>query len=164
VINILDSADEMYGKIMSMHDQTILQYFELCTKVPMTEIAEMGRKMRFGANPKNYKAQLAFEIVKMYHGETAAKAAENRFNKVFIEKETPEDIRTEKISKGQYKLVDLMFQYQLATSKGEAGRLIAQGGVEVNDEVVNDRHTVLNIDSPKIIKVGKRRFLRLDVV
>jgi tyrosyl-tRNA synthetase len=162
VVNIADSADEMYGKVMSMHDQAILQYFELCTKVPMSEIKEMERKMRFGANPKNYKAQLALEIVKLYHGERAAKDAEKKFNKVFINKETPEDIRTETINRGQYKLVDLLFQYQLAVSKGEAGRLIAQGGVEINGEVVSDRHLVINIDSSKIIKVGKRRFLRLD--
>ncbi len=167
VINITDVSNEMFGKIMSMRDEMILKYFELCTQVPLAEINQLAEKLKSGANPRDLKAQLAREIVKLYHGEKTAEQAAKEFDKIFRERKAPEEIKTVKINLGGgKKLTDLMFEYQLAPSKGEAARLIDQKAVEINNEVILDRNYRVLFDKPeiKIIKVGKRGFLRLDII
>ena len=161
LVNIIDPPGEMYGKLMSMRDEMILQYFELCTQVTLREIKKIERALRGGANPRDWKAKLAFEIVKLYHGAEEAKRAEGEFNRVFREKELPEDVPEYKIKKKKYKLIDLLAESKLAPSKSRTRQLIEQGGVRINGQPVKDWRYEFLPKSGMIIKVGKRRFIKL---
>ncbi|MDO8654993.1 MAG: tyrosine--tRNA ligase, partial [bacterium] len=111
-VNIEDEPADMYGKLMSLNDNLIPQYFELCTDASPEILA-----------PRDLKAQLAREIVRMYHGEKKAQEAEQEFNQVFRNKELPSEIREVRIDESSMQLSDLLVQCQLASSKGEAKRL-----------------------------------------
>jgi len=164
VVNFADEPNEIYGKIMSMHDDLIVKYFELCTKLPMEEIIEIEQKMKKGANPRDYKAKLAFEIVKMYHGEKAAQEAEKEFNRVFKEKQIPSQIKSYKVAKkDSYKLIDLLVESKLVKSKSEARRLIEQRGVKVDGQIIDDWQKEIIVHQGMVIQVGSRRFIRLDI-
>ncbi|MEK7580537.1 MAG: tyrosine--tRNA ligase [Patescibacteria group bacterium] len=162
MIALSDSSQDMFGKVMSWSDDLIVNGFILCTRLPELEIKKFEQDLKSGVNPRDLKIKLAEEIVKIYYGEKLATVAKEKFNKIFSERLIPEDIKTEKVDRGSYKLVDIIFNYKLASSRGEARRLIEQGGVEVNQDIIKDWQAVVNIESSKIIKVGKRRFLKLD--
>ena len=99
VINILDSAEDMYGKIMSMKDELILHYFELATQFPLNKIADIKNDMKAKKlNPKDVKIILAKEIITIYHNKQAGEIAEKKFNRIFKEKKIPLDIPCLKIS------------------------------------------------------------------
>lgn len=151
-ININDSAEQMYGKIMSMHDNLIIQYFELCTLVPLEIIKEHEKALQLGKiNPMDLKKQLAFEIVKMYHSEKEAQQAQKEFERVFQQKKAPEKPTTYNLKKGTDKIVDLLVKTKLAKSRGEAKRLIKQGGVDVTE-----------VKNGLVIKAGKKRFVKIN--
>jgi len=162
MIALSDSSQEMFGKVMSWSDDLIVNGFILCTRLSASEIKKFEQDLKSGVNPRDLKIKLAEEIVKIYYGDKAADLAEENFNKIFSERLIPEDIKTEKINRGNYKLIDLIFNYKLAPSRGDARRLIEQGGVEINQSTIKDWQAIVNIESPQIIKVGKRRFLKLD--
>jgi len=161
LVNIIDPPGEMYGKLMSMRDEMILQYFELCTQVTLREIKKIEQALRGGVNPRDWKAKLAFEIVKLYHGAKEAKRAEGEFNRVFREKELPEDVPEYKIKKKKYKLIDLLAESKLAPSKSRTRQLIEQGGVSINGQPIKDWRYEFLPKGGMIIKVGKRRFVKL---
>lgn len=160
-IAILDSPKEKYGKIMSIPDNLIISYFKVYTKVPLEEIKEIESDLKKGANPRDYKARLAFEIVKIYHGEKEAKKAENEFNRVFREKKLPENIPSYRPQKKVYNLVDLLFESKLVKSKAEARRLIEQNAVKINGKVFNDWKKEIKAKQGIVIRVGKRRFIKI---
>ncbi|MCD6471165.1 tyrosine--tRNA ligase [bacterium] len=160
-IAILDSPKEKYGKIMSIPDNLIISYFKVYTKVPLEEIKEIESDLKKGANPRDYKARLAFEIVKIYHGEEEAKKAENEFNRVFREKKMPENIPSYRPQKKVYNLVDLLFESKLVKSKAEARRLIEQNAVKINGKVFNDWKKEIKVKQGIVIRVGKRRFIKI---
>ncbi len=162
MIALSGSPQEMFGKVMSWSDDLIVNGFILCTRLPESEIKKLEQDLKSGVNPRNLKIKLAGEIVKIYYGDKAANSAEENFNKIFREHLIPEDIKTEKINRGNHKLIDLIFDYRLVSSKAEARRLIEQGGVEINQNIIKDWQAIVNIELPQIIKAGKRRFLRLD--
>ncbi len=161
VINITDNTNEMFGKIMSMHDEMILKYFELCTNVPMKEILEMEKQMKTGANPRNFKARLAFEITKIYHGEKAAQKAWREFDRIFRDKKIPSKIRTRNLRSGTWNIIDLIVESKLAPSKSEARRLIQQGAVKINNAIEKDWQKEINIKGDLLIQVGKHRFAKI---
>lgn len=163
VINIVDPPNEMYGKIMSMHDEMILQYFELCTQIPMAEISKMKKQMDEGANPRDFKAKLAFEIVKIYHSEKSAVEAEKEFNRIFKEKGLPSEVKSYKLKVQSYKIIDLLVELKLAKSKSEARRLVEQRGVKIDGEIIKDWQKEIKISSGMVIQVGPRRFIQLDI-
>ncbi len=156
-VYLTDEPGDMYGKLMSINDNLILIYMECCTDISMKEIEEAKKAMATGGNPKNFKMQLAKEIVSMYHGKQAAAKAEKEFENVFKDKGLPDDIKEAKVKKGSL-LVDVMVEHGLASSKSEARRLIEQGGVKL------DEKTVSAIDAKAgngVLKVGKRKFLKI---
>ncbi|MDA2935758.1 tyrosine--tRNA ligase [Patescibacteria group bacterium AH-259-L05] len=161
IVTITDSSQEQYGKIMSMGDDLIEQYFELCTNVSLSDINKVVIAMGRGANPRDFKEKLAYEIVKLYHGENAAHQAQDEFNRVFRDKELPQDIPTYNVKKKKYLLIDLLCESGLTLSKGEARRLIKQGAVEVDKNVIDNWQYECEPKSGMIIKVGKRRFIKL---
>ncbi len=165
-VNLLDGPDEMYGKIMSLRDELIVPYFELCTTVPMTKIKELSGVAK--REPMGVKKQLAYEITKMYHSEREAAAAQREFEEVFQKGGIPKSPPTleikvgERIKIGEKTTVgDLLVRCKLTGSRSEAHRLINQGGVKVDGKKVKDYRAQVKIRDGMIVKVGKRRFTKI---
>jgi tyrosyl-tRNA synthetase len=160
-IYITDTANDMYGQLMSINDELIAQYYRVCTDVAEEAIEAAVKDIAAGANPRDTKASLAREIVRTYHGEDAALAAEDAFNRQFRDGKRPVDIPTAKLTKKKWDPPELLVGLELAASKSAARRLIEQGGVRLNDTPVGLEE--LTVKSGDIIQVGKRRFVKLTV-
>lgn len=154
-IGITDEPNEMYGKIMSLKDDLIPQYFKLCVE----KIEKKIRNKKL--NPRDAKAKLAKEIVALYHGKIAAEKAEREFNKIFRKKELPSEIPSVKIPAKKIDILDLLLKSKLAPSKSEARRLILQKAVKINDEVQTDWRKIVAHEKGTIIQVGKRKFAKI---
>ncbi len=161
VVTIIDEPQDMFGKIMSMSDDLILDYFELCTKVSIEGLAEIKNKLAGGQNPRDIKARLAREIVVMYHGKDAAEKAEKEFDNVFKNKNLPSDIPIFKTEKEKYPILDLLFDAKLTDSKSEAQRLVEGGGVEIEKQKIKDWKEEIKIKDGMIVRVGKRKFIKI---
>lgn len=162
VINITDDPDDMFGKIMSIKDELIGRYFYLCTDREIGEIREVGEKMKKGKlNPRDVKADLAREIVKMYHGEEKARAAESSFEQVFKKHELPEDIKEVSLPTGSVSIINILVLTGLASSKSDARRLVEGGGVRINQERVNGWKENIELKSGDVVQVGKRKFVQV---
>ncbi|MSR67425.1 tyrosine--tRNA ligase [Candidatus Peribacteria bacterium] len=157
-VYLTDSAEEMYGRLLSMPDALIPVYMECCTDLPMTEVKAAEKALKDGKeNPKNLKMRLAREIVTIYHSAEAAKTAEAAFENVFKNKGVPEDMPEYKAKKGE-SLIDALLGSGTVLSKSEARRLIEQGGVKVGDVVVK------SVDAKAetgVVRVGKRKFVKI---
>ena len=127
-INLTDVPNDMFGKVMSVPDNLITDYFVHCTRVPMTEIAKMAEDMVTGGNPRDAKVCLAKEIVRLYHGDVEAEKAERYFVETFSKGVVPEEVRTVSVVSGT-KLTDMLADQHLAESKADARRKTEQGGV-----------------------------------
>ncbi len=156
-IGVAEPPNEIYGKVMSITDNLILNYFELVTDVPDEELAEFKRNLDdSGFNPMLLKKRLAREIVTHLYDQKAASEAEEHFTRVFQEREVPEEI--EEGTESNVTLRDYLVINRLAKSRSEAKRLIEQGAVDVDGMKITD----LNWTFPKgtTIKVGKRGHIR----
>jgi len=152
------SANDMFGKVMSQADENIYQLFVDCTFVPMDEIKIIKSKLDKGdINPKDLKMDLAYEIVKIYHGEEKAKEAKNYFVATFSKKEMPDEMP--EIKPDTYDLISILIQSGLASSKSEARRVIDQGGVKINQEVVKDYNFTVPVGS--VVQRGKINFIKI---
>lgn len=160
-IGINESPDEMFGKIMSITDHLIIEYFELLTNTDPEEIENIKLSMEKGENPMKFKLRLAKEIVKRYHSEEDAIKAEENFIKVFSKKEIPEDIEIFEVNQEEINLIDFLKEKNLIQSKSEGRRLFEQGGIYINGERFNEPSFILKIDGEKIIKIGKRKFIKV---
>ncbi len=158
MIRLNDSADEMFGKVMSWPDELILSGFELVTDVAMDEIKSIEKEMKKGANPRDIKARLAREVVTGFYNEKDAQAASDRFDQQFKEGDKPEEIPEFKIKKDMT-IIDVLVGSGLAKSKSEARRLIDGKGVKVDDKVVEDYEH--KVDSNQVVQKGKRHFIKL---
>lgn len=148
-----DEPADMFGKVMSVKDELMATYFECCTDVPMPEVKKI-----LAGGPRDAKARLARAIVTLYHGADAAAKAEEAFNRVFKDKGVPEDMPEVTVKKGTA-LIDVLVSAKLVASKSEARRLIEQGGVKMNNKVVQSTDTVI---AEGIIQAGKRKFVRVS--
>ncbi len=159
-IGITDAPGEMFGKIMSVSDDLMWKYYELLTDLTT---AEIERLKTGGENPRSAKVNLAKTIIKDFHSATDAQNAEDEFNRRFVRKEMPDEIEESSIAAENYKLVDLLVQTNLVASKGEARRLIEQGGVKIDGEKVSNVQAEVEISADKdsVFQVGKRKFLRV---
>lgn len=153
-IALNDTPSDMFGKIMSISDGLMHKYFELLTDFNMDEIKKM--------HPKQAKEKLAVHITALYHNVDMAKAALEEFNRIFANKELPSDMESVSIGGGAKKVVDLLMEAGLATSKKEARRLIEQGGVKINGEKVAEDKLV-TLETEAVVQVGKRRFKKIIV-
>lgn len=157
-----ENHTEMFGKVMSWTDGAIINALELCTQVDMNEILEMKKKMTNNeVNPKDLKMRLAYEIVKIFHGEELAKLAQENFVNTFQKKETPIEMPEFSFSGKTMNIVDLLLALKLVDSKTDARRLIDQGGIKINEEVVNDAKKDYELSSGTIIQRGKRQFAKI---
>ncbi|MGB9622154.1 MAG: tyrosine--tRNA ligase, partial [Brevinematia bacterium] len=160
-IGITDKPFDMFGKIMSIPDDLIFKYFELLTDVPESEIDKYKKEIENGANPRDIKAVLGKKIVSFFYGEEEAIKASEEFDKVFKQKEIPDDIEERKLPVGKYNLVELIVKLNLLPSKSEVRRMIQSGGLYINGERIRDINYELNFEKETIIKIGKRKFLKL---
>lgn len=160
IITIIDEPNDMFGKIMSMKDELIGEYLELATRLNAEETA----KIKYLPNPRDQKVILAKEIVKMYHGEKAAEAAEKEFDKVFRNKEMPSEIEIFETDRKTYPILDLLCDSGLAESKSEAKRLLEGGAVEISQKRIEKWREEVNIGNEMVIKVGKRKFVKIKLI
>ncbi len=160
-IAITDAPVDMYGKVMSIPDNLIAPYYELCTEVPLEAIDGLVRSLGEGANPRDSKASLAREMVRMYHGEPAALKAEASWNATFRDKSgpSPDQVQEHAVGARDVTVLQVLTETGAVTSNSEARRLIEQGGVRVNDSVVIGED--LKIVVSDSVQVGKRRFFKI---
>ena len=159
-IAVFDSPKDKYGKVMSIPDDSIINYFAYATKLKPEEIEEISKQLKSGkVNPKIIKQRLAREIVALYHGEEKAEKAEAEFNLIFSKKEIPDEMPEFSLKNGKMRIVRILTESGLCKSNGEAKRLMKQNAVSIDNKRINDIEAELS--QPAIIKVGKRRFLRV---
>ncbi len=157
-------AVDMYGGIMSFPDEVIVMGFELLTQIPLQSIKVMKKELKDGkTKPMNLKKQLAFEIVKMLHGEKNAKNAEKEFETVFQKGELPSEIPSspKAVKPGNYPASKLSYISGVTIGTAEAKRLINQGAVEYEGEIIRDPQRRLTVKGNEILKVGKRKIFRI---
>lgn len=159
VINITENPKEMFGKIMSMKDEQIKEYFELCTDLPLLEIKKITSQVK---NPKDQKMILAKEIVKVYHSPKAADRAQKEFERVFSKKETPTKMPVFQAKKERYPILDLLTETGLASSKAQARRLVLGKAVEIDNQLKNNWQEIIALKNGSVLKVGKRRFVKIN--
>jgi tyrosyl-tRNA synthetase len=166
-VGLTDPPDEMYGKLMSIPDQLMTKYLRLVTDVPRGEVEQMERGLGEGAvHPKTVKMRLAREIVTMYHSLEAAEAAEARFDRVFSQRDLPDDmpevrLPADDLRDGRIWVVRLLSLCGFAPSNSEARRLVAQGAVRINGRRVDDPEAAVLVEDGATLQVGKRRFARI---
>lgn len=163
-IGIDEPAQEMYGKTLSIPDTLIFDYFTLTTAVPGDQLAQIKEQLENQqVNPRNLKRRLARELVTLYHSSEAAASAEKEFDRIFVNKDMPAEISEVAlpIPNGGINIVRLLTETNLASSNNIARRLIEQGGVSVDGKRISDQFQIIALDTPIVLKVGKRRFLRV---
>ena len=161
-IGITETSTNMYGKILSIPDTLILRYFELTTNLSKGEIETIRQHLEDESkNPRDLKRQLAREVVTLYHSKEAAIKAEEEFDRIFIEKDIPENLERFKTTSSPINIVQLLFESGLVISKRDGRRLVEQGAVKVDGEKITDITIELDIRNEIILKVGKRRFLKV---
>lgn len=166
-IGVDEPPSQMYGKTMSISDDVMLTYYELATTLSQTEVEDIRDSLASGRlHPRDAKRRLAREIVALYHGPDAAKAAEEEFDAVFRKGELPEEIPEVTISHDE--LVDgrmwcprLLVRAGLVDSTSEARRLIEQGAVRINSERVADPQAEVAVGPDMVVRVGRRRFAKI---
>jgi tyrosyl-tRNA synthetase len=160
-IAVFDPPNDKFGKVMSIPDNLILNYFNYATKLDPDEIEAIGKELKNGVNPMIFKKKLAREIVKLYHGEEAALEAQAAFEKVFSKKELPDDMPIYETKEDKVKFIKLLVDNQLCASNSEAKRMIMQNAVTVDGNKWTDMEGDLEIKDGTVIKVGKRKFLQI---
>ena len=162
-ISITEEPNSMFGKIMSISDEMIFYYFKLLTDISEDDLRKIESELKNPSkNPRDIKVELAKNIITTYHNKRFAEEAEEEFNKIFRDKKKPTDIKRYKIQDTRYKLVDLLTEIKLASSKGEARRLVQQGGVRIDDIVQKDFEKEIEIKNGMVVQVGKRRFVKIN--
>ncbi len=161
-IGISDEPQQIYGKTLSIPDTLIYDYMLLATTMPATELAEVRQQFDKGtANPRDLKRRLARELVALYHSPAAATAAEEEFDRIFVKKDLPDEIPESRCAGTSAVIVQILTDTGMASSKGEARRLIEQGGVSVDGQRIADPAAVIDFSKGVIVKVGKRKFTRV---
>ena len=161
-IGISDSANDMYGKTLSIPDNIMLSWFTLAVDVDKNYLDEVSQKLEDGSiNPMGLKRELAKKIVTLYHDGNKAIEAENHFNKVTVSKGVPDDIDDYQLKEDDL-LVNIIADSGLLNSKSEARRMIKQSAVKIDGETVTDIHHKIKTSDSFILKVGKRKFLKVS--
>lgn len=161
-IYIDEPPKSMFGGLMALPDAQILPYFELCTDAPSAELLEIRDWLRAGDSAPSLKKRLASEIVRLYHGGTAAQRALVAFEREEQRRERPDGIAEVVVPTDQpFTLPDLLFFLDLAASKADARRKASEGAVRIDQEVVTDCATILALRDGMLVQVGRRRYARV---
>ncbi|MCX6639315.1 MAG: tyrosine--tRNA ligase [bacterium] len=165
-VGICDFPDDMYGKIMSIPDRLIVDYFTLATDLPVDGISVILNDIKSGQiNPMQHKQRLAREVVQLYHSAEAAQSAEHHFVTRFRDHSVPDNIPEITVTPtpitGLIAVLDLMLQSGAVTSRGEGRRMIEAGAVWVDERHISDFRQEILLSSSIILKVGKRKICRI---
>ena len=160
-ISLTDSANDMFGKLMSIPDTLIPKYYDLLTDITPDDLKSIEEQLESGnVNPRNIKLQLAHTITEEYHGKENADKAQEEFINVVSNKGIPQDIETVKIENGA-NILDVLQQLNFIQSRGEGKRLIQGGGVKIDGEKISDMNYAVNIEEEVVLQAGKRKYARL---
>lgn len=160
-ISLTDSANDMFGKVMSIPDNLIVKYYELLTDVENSEVKRVYDALANGTeNPRNLKLELAHVITEQYHGKEMADKAQEAFINVVSNKGLPEDVPEHKLTEAK-NILDLLLELNFVQSKGEAKRLIQGGGVKINGEKISDMTLMVEGSDDTILQAGKRKYAKL---
>lgn len=161
-IGVNEEPYEMFGKTMSITDELITRYFELVTRVPMSQINQMSAEMKKGTlNPRDAKMMLAREIITTYHSASEALEAEERFKLVFSRKDIPDDIPEIITSEAEVWLPRFLTDHGMVESTSDARRMIKQGAVKLNGEKLGEEQ--IQLADGQVIQVGKRKFAKIKI-
>jgi tyrosyl-tRNA synthetase len=166
-VGITEAPQEMFGKLMSISDELMWSYYELLTDFPWPVIVRLKEEVRIGTlHPMDAKMQLAHAIIAGFHGENAAKKAAEEFQRVFRDRQAPEEAPEKRVPRGEAKrLTLLLVEVGMAESRSEAERLIKQRAVEIDSERVTDVKHEVDLSQPRefLLRAGKKKFLRIIV-
>jgi tyrosyl-tRNA synthetase len=166
-VGITEAPGEMFGKMMSIPDELMWSYYELVTDRTPGEIAAIKKEVSSGQmHPMDLKMRLAQEVIAGFHGGEAAAKAGEEFQRVFRDRQAPEDAPVQKLPRGPAKkLTALLVELNLIASKSEAERLIKQGGVEIDGARVDEFRKDIDFSKPRefLLRAGKKKFLRIVV-
>jgi tyrosyl-tRNA synthetase len=163
-IGINEPPQEIFGKVMSITDDLMWRYYELCTDLSVPEIAALRESANAGeCNPRDIKVRLAKHIVADFYSDAEARKAEDEFNAMFRNKQAPDVVEERTLTAGTWKLPKLLVELAMVSSMAEARRMIEQGGVYVEGErrTQSDFEVDLSGDRKFLVQVGKRRFVRV---
>ena len=163
-IGINEDANTMYGKVLSIPDKLITDYFALCTNVANSELEKIRKSLQYAStNPRDVKRRLAREIISIYHSPEASHQAEKEFDRIFINKENPTDIEEFhwKEKGSRVWIIKLLTTIGFAKTNGEARRLIQGGGITIDGKKITDPDVEIEIRNGMIVKAGKLRFVKL---
>ncbi len=165
-VGIAESADEMFGKLMSISDELMWRYFELLSFRPVEEINSWQNECRQGANPRDYKVKLAQEIIARFHDQQAAERALESFEARFKRGAMPDDIEEKQlqaVDNGGYVLANLLKDAGLTASTTASRNMVKQGAVKIDGEKVVDSQQKMPVGSEHIYQVGKRKFAKVNI-
>jgi tyrosyl-tRNA synthetase len=166
-VGITEEPAEMFGKMMSIPDELMWSYYELVTDRTPNQIAALKQEVSSGQlHPMDAKMQLAEEVVSGFHGAEAGRKAAENFQRVFRDRQAPQEAPTRKLPLGSTKrLTTLLVELQLSPSKAEAERLIKQKGVEIDEVCVEDPRKEIDLSKPTefLLRAGKKKFVRVVV-
>ena len=166
-VGIDESPDVIFGKLMSISDDLMLKYYELLSDISVDEYRKLKDDIINGTvHPRDAKVNFAKEIVRRFHGIKDAEEAHDNFDKVFRNKEIPDDIDVLKIERKEIEkwMPKLLVNLGMVSSTTEGKRMIAQGGVSVNGEKMTNEHTPIENVDEFIVKVGKRKFKKIILI
>jgi tyrosyl-tRNA synthetase len=166
-VGITEAPNEIFGKMMSIPDDLMWSYYELVTDRTPGEIEALKKEVAAGAlHPMDAKMRLAEEVIAGFHGGEAARRAADNFQRIFRDRQAPEEAPTKKVPLGPAKrLTGLLVELELVASKSEAIRLIEQGGVEIDGVRIDDVRKEIDLSRPGefLLRAGKKKFLRVVV-
>lgn len=158
-IGVADKPEDMYGKLMSIPDELILDYLELAARCEASAIAEYKKRLEADENPRNLKMELAAQVVELYHGAEVAERAEEHFKTVFQKKAIPDNVEVVQLPKPDWNILELMMELDLCSGTSEARRLIQGGAVRLDGEKVESHEQEVQLGEEQLlIQVGKRQF------
>ena len=162
-IGVKDTANDMFGKIMSISDELMENYYTMITEIPSEEITKIKENIVNGMlHPMEAKKQLGAEVVKIYHGEQAAVEARDWFENVFSKRNLDVELPEVEVEYNEIGVIDLLVkETELVKTTSEARRLIEQGGFKINDEVIKDVKATVKVESGMIVRAGKKKIVKV---
>lgn len=161
-VGLKEPPVDMFGKVMRIPDHLIVKYYELCTTLTGAEIDAIDKQIQGGANPMQFKYELAKQIVRQYHGDAAGQNAFDEWKRVHSERQAPDDMPSHAVTEPT-PLFRLMVNAQMVSGTGEAKRMVAEGGVRLDGEQQKDPNAVIDIPAgeSRVLQVGRRKFVKL---
>ncbi len=161
-IGVTDEPKDMFGKVMSISDDMMENYFTLLTDLQSEKIAELISPDK--THPKQAKVLLGKTIVAQFYDQSAAQAAAAEFDKVFAQSQLPDEIPVVKITAGPISASKLLLHCKLVSTGGEAKRMIKQGGASIDGKKLDDPNAEITPEDGMVVRVGKRKFARLKLI